>query len=79
MISTIVVVALSGAVGATMRHTVNVGDVRYFGHGYPWGTMIVNIGERGATSQALCYLFGSVILGILALIAGRWIMRSIAS
>ena len=43
MISTIGVVALGGAVGATMRYGVNVGAVHYLGHGYPWGTMIVNI------------------------------------
>jgi len=43
MISTIGVVALGGALGATMRHGVNIGTVHYLGHGYPWGTMIVNI------------------------------------
>lgn len=43
MISTIGVVALGGAIGATMRYGVNVGAVHYLGHGYPWSTMIVNI------------------------------------
>ncbi len=52
MISTIVVVALGGAIGATMRYGVNVGTVHYLGHGYPWGTMIVNI-------------LGSFLMGIM--------------
>ncbi|MCK5384047.1 MAG: fluoride efflux transporter CrcB [Alphaproteobacteria bacterium] len=50
--STIVVVALGGAIGATMRYGVNVGTVHYLGHGYPWGTMIVNI-------------LGSFLMGIM--------------
>jgi CrcB protein len=127
MISTIAVVALGGAIGATMRYGVNVGAVHFLGHGYPWGTIIVNIlgsflmgimigkfaqmepvsselktllttgflgafttfstfsldfitlWERGAMGQAMIYMLGSVILGILALAIGLWIMRSIAA
>ncbi len=26
-----------------MRHGVNIGALHYLGHGYPWGTLIVNI------------------------------------
>ena len=43
MISTIAAIALGGAVGAVLRHSVNIGAVHMFGHGFPWGTMIVNI------------------------------------
>ena len=43
MISTIAVVAIGGAFGAVARHGVNIGAVQIFGHGYPWGTLIVNI------------------------------------
>jgi len=43
MISTIVAVAIGGALGATARYGVGVGAVHVFGHGYPWGTLIVNI------------------------------------
>ncbi len=43
MISTIAVVALGGALGAIARHGVNVGAVQIFGHGFPWGTLIVNV------------------------------------
>lgn len=42
-ISTIAIVALGGAVGATVRYGVNIGAVQAFGHGFPYGTMIVNI------------------------------------
>ena len=43
MISTIVMVGLGGAVGAMARYGVNHGAVQVFGHGFPWGTMIVNV------------------------------------
>ncbi len=43
MISTIAVIAFGGALGAVARHSVNVGAVQIFGHGFPWGTMIVNV------------------------------------
>lgn len=57
MISTIGVVALGGALGATMRYGVSVGTVHYFGPGYPWGTIIVNI---------LGSLFMGIIIGKFA-------------
>ncbi len=43
MISTIIVVAIGGAFGAVARYGVNIGAVQVFGHGFPWGTMVVNI------------------------------------
>ncbi len=43
MISTIAVIALGGALGALARYGVNIGAVQLFGHGFPWGTVIVNI------------------------------------
>lgn len=52
MISTIGMVALGGALGATMRYGVGAGAVRYLGHAYPWGTIIVNI-------------LGSFLMGIM--------------
>ncbi len=51
MISTIAVIAIGGALGAVSRHSVNIGAVQIFGHGFPWGTMIVNI-------------FGSFLMGL---------------
>ncbi len=43
MISTIAVIAFGGALGAVARYGVNIGAVQIFGHGFPWGTLIVNI------------------------------------
>ena len=36
-------VALGGAVGAMARYGVNISATHVFGHGFPWGTLIVNI------------------------------------
>lgn len=32
-----------GAIGAGLRHLVNIGAVRLLGMGFPWGTMLINI------------------------------------
>ncbi len=52
MFSTIGMIGLGGALGAVARHGVNVGAVQLFGHGFPYGTMIVNI-------------LGSFLMGLL--------------
>lgn len=39
----IVAVAVGGALGAVLRHGVNIGAVKLLGHGFPYGTLIVNI------------------------------------
>lgn len=36
-------VAAGGAVGASLRHLVNLATLRLFGPGYPWGTLAVNV------------------------------------
>lgn len=41
-----------GAIGAGLRHLVNIGAVRLFGLGFPWGTLAVNI-------------VGSLLMGLL--------------
>jgi len=52
-------VAAGGALGATGRYAVGVLMTRWLGHGFPWGTLTVNI-------------LGSVLMGVLvALIAVR--------
>lgn len=43
MISTIAMVAVGGACGAVARYAVNIGAVQVLGHGFPWGTLIVNV------------------------------------
>lgn len=45
-------VALGGAIGASARHLVGVQAVRLMGHGFPWGTLTVNI-------------LGSLLMGVL--------------
>ena len=44
--------AAGGAVGAAGRYLVGVAAVRLLGHGFPWGTLVVNI-------------VGSLIMGAL--------------
>ena len=39
----LVAIALGGAAGALGRHFVGVLAVRVMGHGFPWGTLAVNI------------------------------------
>jgi CrcB protein len=36
-------VAAGGAIGAAMRHLVNLGALRWLGPGFPWGTLSVNV------------------------------------
>lgn len=36
-------VVLGGAIGAGLRHGVNIGAMRLFGTGFPWGTFTVNV------------------------------------
>lgn len=43
MITTIGMIALGGAAGAVARYGVNVGSVALLGHGFPYGTLIVNV------------------------------------
>ncbi|NYZ11178.1 fluoride efflux transporter CrcB [Azospirillum sp. RWY-5-1] len=40
--STILAVAVGGALGSVARYAVATAAVRLFGTGFPWGTMIVN-------------------------------------
>jgi CrcB protein len=47
------IVFLGAGIGGALRHGVNVGATRYFGFGFPYGTLIVNIA-------------GSFIMGLFA-------------
>jgi fluoride exporter len=46
-------VFLGAGIGGAMRHGVNVGATRLFGHGFPFGTLIVNV-------------VGSFVMGLFA-------------
>ena len=39
----LILVALGGAIGAALRHLVNLGALRLVGPAFPWGTMAINI------------------------------------
>ena len=39
----LLLVALGGAIGASLRHLVNLGTLRLVGPGFPWATLFVNI------------------------------------
>lgn len=55
-----IAVALGGALGAVCRHGINLGAVKLLGHGFPYGTLIVNI-------------LGSFLIGlVIAAIAHSW-------
>lgn len=47
------IVMLGGALGAGARHLVNRATLAWFGPGFPWGTLTVN-------------LFGGLLMGVLA-------------
>jgi CrcB protein len=39
----LILVALGGAIGSSLRHFVNLAALRVVGPGFPWGTMAINI------------------------------------
>ena len=55
MITSIIQVAIGGAIGAVGRYLTGVAAVRVMGHGYPWGTLTVNI-------------VGSFLMGVLIIV-----------
>jgi CrcB protein len=60
MIGTIGMIGAGGAIGAVSRYGVNLLAVRIMGHGFPWGTLAVNVA-------------GSFIMGaLIALFAHLW-------
>ena len=58
MFSTLLSVALGGALGASARYLTNVGVMRFVGPGFPYGTMIANV-------------FGSFLMGVLVVMLAR--------
>jgi CrcB protein len=39
----LVLVAIGGAVGSSLRHLVNLAALRFVGQGFPWSTLTINI------------------------------------
>ena len=59
MTLTLLQVALGGAAGAVARYLTGHAAVRLMGHGFPWGTVTVNV-------------VGSFLMGILVVVLSEW-------
>lgn len=70
MTEKILMVALGGGAGAVLRYLTGVGAIRLFGHGFPWGTFIVNVAgsfAMGLLAVMLMERFGSLRVAPLVL------------
>lgn len=54
----VILVATGGAIGASLRHFVNLAALRVVGPGFPWGTMAINI-------------VGSLVMGLFVGVLAR--------
>ncbi len=57
----LVLVAVGGAIGASLRHLGNLAALRLLGPGFPWGTMAINIAgsfAMGVVIEMLARRFG---------------------
>jgi CrcB protein len=57
----LVLVAIGGAIGASLRHLVNLAALRLVGATFPWGTMAINIAGSfgmGVVVELLARRFG---------------------
>lgn len=61
---TLLQVALGGAAGALARYLTGIGAVRLMGHGFPWGTLTVNV--------AGSFLMGALVVVLAHLSATRY-------
>ena len=64
MRETLLQVAFGGAIGASARYLTGVAAVRFMGHGFPWGTMIVNV--------AGSFLMGTLVVALAHFHATRY-------
>ena len=58
----LVLVAIGGAIGASLRHLVNLAALRLVGMTFPWGTMAINIAgsfAMGVFVELLARRFGA--------------------
>ncbi|PTX00309.1 fluoride efflux transporter CrcB [Pararhodobacter aggregans] len=58
MLSTLLQVALGGAIGASGRYLTGVAAIRLMGPGFPWGTLAVNV-------------LGSFVMGLVVVTLGH--------
>jgi CrcB protein len=58
----LVLVALGGAVGSSLRYLAGLASARLLGTGFPWGTLFVNVTGSfliGILSEAIARRFGA--------------------
>ncbi|WP_420883646.1 fluoride efflux transporter CrcB [Lentilitoribacter sp. EG35] len=53
MIKNLVLVAVGGGLGASLRYLTGIAALRWFGPNFPWGTLVVNV-------------IGSFLMGMIA-------------
>jgi len=58
MVTTLIQVALGGALGASGRYLTGVAAIRLMGPGFPWGTLAVNV-------------LGSFVMGVVVVVLGH--------
>ena len=58
MLTTLLQVALGGAIGASGRYLTGVAAIRVMGPGFPWGTLTVNV-------------VGSFVMGVVVVALGH--------
>lgn len=58
MLTSLLSVALGGALGASARYGANLGVMRLFGPGFPYATILVNV-------------LGSFLMGVLVVVLAR--------
>ena len=56
MLTSLLQVALGGAIGASGRYLVNVGALRLMGPGFPWATLVVNVAGSFAMGALIVVL-----------------------
>lgn len=59
MMTTLLQVALGGAIGASGRYMTGLAAMRLMGPGFPWGTLTVNI-------------VGSFVMGVIVVVLGHF-------
>ena len=65
MIGTLIQVALGGALGAVSRYLTGIAALRLTGHGFPWGTLTVNVVGS--------FLMGLLVVGLAHLGGNRFL------
>lgn len=69
----VILVALGGALGSALRYGVTLATVRFWGAGFPWGTLAVNVvgglamgvlaARYGPAQESMRLLVGVGVLG----------------